>query len=295
MEGHGMRRYISEMIRSRLLVAALCVVATLAGQRALPADAPITIAVPQPAASQKVQLGVGDQVRIDFFGLPEMAAVTTVGEDGVIRLPLLPNPVKVIGMSPTEAAKAIESEYLREELLVDPHAQLTVVSSSSQRVSVVGEVRAPGRYPIESNTTVLDLIALAGGLTDKASDVVAILRPDAGGKTQSIEVDTRALLTSAGKGVVNIQEVHGGDSIVVPKATFMINGEVKQPGEYRIESGMTVSQAVAKAGGVTPLGSESRISIERRPAGGKVVVIKKAKRDMHVETGDIIKVGERLF
>lgn len=294
MEGPQMQRYIPKMIRSRLLVAALCAAATLTGQHAFAADAPITIAMPQPAASQKVQLGPGDQVRVDFFGLPDLTANSTVGEDGAIRLPLLPNPVKVVGMSPTEAAKVIESEYLREDLLVDPHAQVTVMSSSSQRVSVIGEVRTPGRYLIESNTTVLDLIALAGGLTDKASDIVSVLRPDASGKTQAIEVDTRSLLSSAGKGTLDVQAVRGGDSIVVPKATFLINGEVKQPGEFRIESGMTVSQAVARAGGVTPLGSESRIEIERRVEGGKIVTIK-AKKGTRIESGDIIKVKERLF
>jgi len=243
--------------------------------------------------SQKVELGPGDQVRIDVFGNPDLTTTTTVAEDGSIRLPLTGS-VPVVGQSPTEAARIIEKAFKTGEFLVDPHVTVTVLSSSSQRVSVVGEVRNPGRYPIESNTTVLDLIALAGGLTDKGSDTVYILREDTSGKLQRLLVDTRGFIASGDTGPVSLQVVHGGDSIVVPKATFFINGQVVQPGEYRIESGMTLFRAIARAGGVTPLGSASRVAIRRTGADGKVMDIK-GKKDMRIEPGDVIEVKERLF
>jgi polysaccharide export outer membrane protein len=158
---------------------------------------------------------------------------------------------------------------------------------------VLGEVRSPGRYPIESTTTVLDLIALAGGITEKGSDVVYILRPEGSG-TKQLQVDTRSLLMLRSPDSPPIVAPQGGDSVIVPKGTFFINGQVAQPGEYRIEGEMVLFQAIARAGGVTPLGSASRVEIRRREADGKFVDIK-GKKNMRIEPGDIIKIKERLF
>jgi polysaccharide export outer membrane protein len=80
----------------------------------------------------------------------------------------------------------------------------------------------------------------------------------------------------------------------VPKATFSITGEVRSPGEYRIEGEMLLFQAIARAGGLTPLGSALRTEIRRRGPDDKFVDIK-GKSDTRIEPGDVIKVKERLF
>jgi polysaccharide export outer membrane protein len=88
--------------------------------------------------------------------------------------------------------------------------------------------------------------------------------------------------------------LQGGDSIVVPKATFTIIGQVSAPGEYRIENGMMLFQAIARAGGISALGSLSRIEIRRKGPNDKFVDMK-GKKDTRIEAGDVIRVKERLF
>ena len=72
---------------------------------------------------------------------------------------------EVAGLSPAQASAKIEGAFKTAKILVDPHVTLTVAQSRSQRVSVLGQVGTPGRYPIESNTSVVDLLAPAGGVT----------------------------------------------------------------------------------------------------------------------------------
>jgi polysaccharide export outer membrane protein len=246
--------------------------------------------------SQFVHIGVGDQIRVEVFDSTDLNSTTTVTADGTIRLPLV-GAVMVKDLSPTEADEVIERAYKEGEFLVDPHITVTVVQSSSQRVPVTGEVRSQGRYALESNTTVLDLIAMAGGITDKASDIVYIVRPTESG-SQRLPVDLRAFTSVRDSNAPPVEAPRSGDSIVVPRATFFINGEVSQPGEYRVEGDMVLFMAVARAGNLTPMGSASRIVIRRRGADGKFVDIKadlKDKKHTRIEPGDVITVKERFW
>jgi polysaccharide biosynthesis/export protein len=256
-----------------------------------PAASPAALSVPGHAL---VEVGVGDTVKIDVFGRPEMDTTTYVADDGTIRLPLAGS-VAVGGLSPNDAGKKIEDAYKAGQFLVDPHVTVTVVMSRSQRVSVLGEVRAPGRYPIESNTTVLDLLAQVGGVNEKGADQIYILRADGNGQLQRLLVDLKGTMDSKNGAPAVLQTLRGGDSILVPPApTFYISGEVRSPAAYRIDSGMTVVQAIARAGGVTEKGSARRVSIKRKdPKGGYVVI--SAKSEEKIQPDDLITVKERIF
>ncbi len=242
-----------------------------------------------------LQLGPGDQVKMDVFGRPEMDGTMYVGDDGTIRVPLA-GPVSVNGLSPAQAGQKVEEALKKGQFLVDPHVTFTVLVSRSQRVSVLGEVRSPGRYPIESNTTILDLLAQAGGPTEKGSNIVYILRPDSAGTLERFPVDlSGGLNTQDGTTPAAFQTLRSGDSLFVPAAAqFYINGEVHSPGVMKLDGGMTVLQAVAKAGGVTERGSTRRVSIKRKNAQGGYTVIS-AKPEEKIQPDDVITVKERLF
>ncbi len=293
MEAGVTRRYIAPMRCATRLITAICAAFAFAGHAGVAAQAVGAAAGVSPAPL--VQIEPGDQVRIEVFGNPDLTTVTYVTDDGAIRMAMA-GAVPVSDRSPAEAAQRIEAALKAGEFLVDPHVTVTVLQSFRQRVTVAGEVRTPGRYPIEPNSTVLDAIALAGGLTEKGSDSVYLLRRDASGVQQrvQVQVNTRDILDSRDANSAAMQILKGDDSIIVPKATFTITGEVKQSGEFRIESGMTLLQAIARAGGVTPLGSDSRVEIQRRGADGKFTDVK-GKKDMLIQPGDMIRVKERLF
>src|SRR6266403_1923817 len=94
-----------------------------------------------------LQLGPGDQVKLEVFGRPEMDTTTYISDDGSIRVPLA-GVVAIGGLSPGAAGQKVEAALKRGQFLVDPHVTFTVLQSRSQRVSVLGEVHNPGRYPV---------------------------------------------------------------------------------------------------------------------------------------------------
>jgi polysaccharide export outer membrane protein len=221
-----------------------------------------------------------------------MTTTVNVSDDGTLRVPLA-GPVQVGGASPSEASQRIEKALRDGKFLLDPHVTLTVQLSRSQRVSVSGQVGKPGLYPIESNTTIFDLLALAGGELDTGSEQIFLLRQDASGTLQRYPINLRGL--DDVKKAIPTQALHGGDSIFVPRAEqFYIYGEVTTPNKYRLEPDMTVVEAISRAGGITPRGSERRIDIKRRTPNGTYINIK-AKLSELVQPDDVIHVKESIF
>jgi polysaccharide biosynthesis/export protein len=179
------------------------------------------------------------------------------------------------------------------QFLRDPHVTVAVAQSRSQRISVLGEVRLPGRYPLDPGTTVLDVLAQAGGLTATAADVVYILHTDAQGIETRYPIDTKAYTDK--KSDAQARVLQTGDSVFVPTAEqFYIYGEVTSSNKYRVEANMTVIQAIARAGGVTPRGSERRVEIKRLAPDGKYIIIRAKPNDL-VKADDVIRVKESIF
>jgi polysaccharide export outer membrane protein len=239
-----------------------------------------------------MRLGPGDSVSIQVYGQPDMSSTEYVADDGTINLPLVGH-VQVSGLSPVEAGSKVERALSKGQFLVDPHVSINIVQSRSQRVVVLGEVKTPGRYPVDPNSSIMDLVAQAGGLTEQAADTGYVIRTDAGGNVTRTPVDLRGMVVGSGPG--SSLDLRGGDSLLVPRAEqFYIYGEVATPSMYRLEPGMTVIQAIARAGGITQRGSERRIEIKRPTKDGKYVVIR-AKADDHIEPDDVIRVKESIF
>jgi polysaccharide biosynthesis/export protein len=239
-----------------------------------------------------LQLGPGDSVNIQVYGQPDMSTTVYVGDDGTVSVPLAGN-IQVTGLSPAQAGSRIETALKSGKILVDPHVTITVTQTRSQRVSVLGQVGTPGRYAVESNTTIFDLLAQAGGITATGSDIVYIIRLDKDGKEVRFPVDLKGL--ASGNGSIHTMSLQGGDSVFVPKAEqFSIYGEVTTPGRYRVEPGMTVLEAIARAGGITLRGSQRRVEIKRKQASGGYSTVK-AKLGDPVQPDDVVQVKESIF
>ncbi len=237
-------------------------------------------------------LGPGDAVSIQVFGEPESTPVY-VGDDGTINVPYV-GKIPVAGISPVEAASRVATALKDGKFFVDPHVTVLVTQSHSQFVSVVGEVQAPGRYPITPRSTIVDLLAQAGGAKEMAADIGYVVRTDESGQVSRYPVNLNVVTESqnAPSGWV----LQGGDSLVIPRAEqFSIAGEVITPGRYRIEPGMTVMQAIARAGGITPRGSERRVQLRRPDKQPGQYQTLHPKPGEPVQAGDIIVVKESIF
>jgi polysaccharide export outer membrane protein len=155
--------------------------------------------------------------------------------------------VHVSGLTPALASHTVEDALQKGQFLLHPKVVITVEEYATQKVSVVGEVRAPGAYAINTPRSVLDVLTLAGGLTDLAERKVLIERS---GTKQRIPY---FLLNNADAALDLAVEVNPGDSILVPKAGIVyVLGDVARPGGYTMtnnEAQLTALQLIARAGG----------------------------------------------
>jgi polysaccharide export outer membrane protein len=236
------------------------------------------------------QLGAGDSISIQVFGQPD-ATNTRVGDDGTVSVPLVGS-VHVAGLLPAEAAARVAAALKDGSYFVDPRVTIVVTQSRSQLVSVVGEVQNAGRYPINPSTTIVDLLAQAGGVKESASEIGYVLRSD-GSHVSRYPVKLNGLTDI--KDALPNGTMLGGDSLVVPRAeNVYVTGEVTAPGAYHIEPGMTVIRAIARAGGINERGSERRIQLKRLGKNGQYQILK-AKPDDPIQADDIIRVKESIF
>ncbi len=243
-------------------------------------------------AGPTLTLGSGDVVNIQVYGRPELSISTYVADDGTVQMPLA-GTIQVSGLSPTQASQRLADALKEGGFLVHPQVSIILSQFRSQQVSVLGDVRSPARFPIESRTTVFDLLALAGGITDNGADVIYLLRPDKSGHVSRLPIDLKGLADNQ-KPIPTIT-LRGGDTVFVPRAEqFYISGEVASPNMYRLEPGMTVLQAMSRGGGVTLRGSENRVEIRRRLADNRYVTVTPQLTDP-VFPNDVIRVKERIF
>ncbi len=265
-------------------------IAVQAAPPATPERPPATADIP--SEHPIVQLGPGDMVQILVYGLPDLGETVYVGDDGTLPVALAGN-VPVAGLSPGDAAKRIEDALRNGKFVNDPHVTVTVSTSRSQRVSVLGEVGSPGRYPIDARTSIFDLLAQAGGTRETGSDVIYLVRTNTDGTTTRLPIDLKGLRD--GSLPTSVQALEGGDVLIVPKAQeFYITGEVTNPKKYRIEPNMTLAEAIATAGGITAKGSLHRVEVERRDSSGKLVRSGMKLSDP-VQPNDVIRVKESIF
>lgn len=237
-------------------------------------------------------LGPGDAIRISVFENPDLTTETRISAGGFIRFPLLGN-VKLGGLSPVNAGERIAALLKEGKIILDPQVNLSVIQVRSRQVSVLGQVVRPGRYALdETQTTLTDILALAGGVGPNGDDVVTVVRVR-NGTSEKLDIDVPRMYRT-GDMSANI-EIENGDTVFVRRAPmFYIYGEVQRAGTYRLENDMTVMQALSLGGGVTVRGTERGIKVARRSADGVL-----AKREVQladpVKPDDIIHVRESLF
>ena len=229
-------------------------------------------------ASEK--LGIGDAIRVTVFQQPDLTTEARISERGTIAMPLV-GEVKVSGLTPAEAGASIGESLKRGKYLKNPQVAVALTTLRSQQVSVLGHVSRPGRYALDDTSSQLsDVLAAAGGISPTGSDTVVVLR---GGKEHKVDALAKPF------------KLQGGDTVNVERApVFYIYGEVARSGYYRVEPNMTVMQAIAAGGGITPRGSERRLKLRRAEASGKLIELSPKLTDT-VKADDVIFVRESLF
>ena len=242
--------------------------------------------------SAEYELGPGDTIRVLVFQNPDLTLETRISENGTISYPLL-GIVRIGGMTVARAERTIANGLRNGGFIKQPQVNILVQVSRGNQVSVLGLVTRPGRYPLETFTTRLsEMLAIAGGIAPTGADTV-ILTGTRDGKPFRKEIDIAGMLLN--NKLEDDILVAGGDVIYVHRAPmFYIYGEVQRPGSYRVERGMTVRQALAQGGGLTPRGTERGLTVQRRGANGAMETVRPNMDDL-VRPDDVFQVRESLF
>jgi polysaccharide export outer membrane protein len=250
----------------------------------------------QPAAPAQQRseyvLGAGDVIRITVFQNPDLTLETRLSETGQVSYPLL-GPINLGGMSVAQAEKRVADGLRSGNFVKQPQVSVLIVQVRGNQVSVLGNVNRPGRYPLElADTRLTDILAAAGGVSQGGADIVTVVG-SRNGKPFRSEIDLPGAFQVAQR--TNDVVLANGDVIYVDRApTVFIYGEVQRPGVIRLDRGMTVMQALATGGGLTPRGTEKGMRVHRRGPDGKVQVIQPSMDDP-VRDGDVVYVRESLF
>ncbi len=239
----------------------------------------LTQAAAQP---EDYRLGPGDLVRFVVFDHDELSISTRISQTGNITFPLV-GVVLLSGLS-ARAAELLMARRLTEGGFVkQPEVTVIIEEYQSQKVSVMGQVAKPGQYPLDASKTVIDLLAMAGGvLNDTAAEDATLVRADG----KRIDIDLQKLFD--GDPAVNYS-VQGGDTIFVPHAPqFYIYGQVQHPGQYRLTRYTTISQAISIGGGLMPRGTQRGAILKRVDSSGK-------EREYSVKNDDVLQPNDVLL
>lgn len=264
------------------------------------------------------RIGPGDTIKISVFDVPELNLEMPVRQTGQIELPLV-GLVQVIGKSEPELL--LELTRKLSTFVRNPQVSLSVSSYGSQKVAVVGAVSKPGSYPLrKSNNSILELLAEAGGVVDKAGSHILLVPGELSGVGDLNDAEARArfaltgtIATNSQSGIeIPIDKVLGtgggipveipmrpGDMVVVPEAgKVMLEGEVEKPGPYDVSRQMTLLGALASAGGITYSADVEEVELIRDVGDTEplrlIVDLKQiaygAQSDIRIRSGDVIRV-----
>lgn len=160
---------------------------------------------------EEYRIGPEDTLMISVWKNEPLSRILPVRPDGMISLPLV-HDIQAAGLTPTELRDALVQKLT--EYMPNPEVSVIVTDVKSFKVSVIGEVVRPARYELKSWTTVLDVLALAGGFTTFASrNRIVILRAE--GKTiKRIPFNYNKVIASGGE--QDNFYLRPGDIVLVP-------------------------------------------------------------------------------
>jgi polysaccharide export outer membrane protein len=255
-------------------------------------EQPVSSSSPALLPSSNVKLGIGDLIEVSVYGVPDLTTKTRISGAGDIYLPLI-DYVHVASLTTDEAQGLIQKRLEDGGFVRSPHVSILIDESTSQAIVMAGEIVHPGPYPATGERRLLDLIAAAGGLTEKAGRMVTVEHRD--------DPDHKVVLqlsSNLAEDTQNNVEVYPGDTIIVSRAgTIYVVGDVGHPSGFVIEdNSLTVLKALALAGGSTRTSALSKTRILRQTPNGTQEIPVNLKKILYAKAPDVpLTKGDILF
>jgi polysaccharide biosynthesis/export protein len=252
------------------------------------------LAMPGFAQQESLLIGRGDLIQVSVMDTPEMEQQVRVTDDGSVALAYVGS-IHVAGQTPAVAAAAIQRALIEKKVMIHPQVTVRMQELATQDVSVLGQVHAPGTYPITTPQTILKVLSLAGGLTDSADRNLTVKRNQTGEELRyNVSNNSKQALS-------DMVMVYPGDTVLVARAPMVyVMGDVARPGGYTIATNderLSVMQVIALAGSASKTAVQSKIRLIRTTDHGEVELpvrldaIQKGKQpDMYLQANDILYV-----
>jgi polysaccharide export outer membrane protein len=166
-------------------------------------------AQPSGSVTEEYRVGAGDKLRIEVYKDPQLSQSVQVRPDGKITLPLVGD-MEATGHTPIELRDMITKSL--KEYITNPTVTVIVVEALASQVIVMGEVSRPGPVQLYGPTTIVQVLAMAGGFKEFANTKdVRVLRPNGHG-VQTLRFNYKEALNSEAKPFF----VRAGDTVIVP-------------------------------------------------------------------------------
>ena len=244
----------------------------------------------QDAASS--ELGPGDVIAIHALHVTEFPTEPVrLGEDGAIDLPMIGR-LKAVGLTPMQLAAEIRKRL--DAFVREPEVSVDLVEVKSRPVSVMGAVKSPGVYQLNTQKGLLEVLAGAGGVEENAGSAIHVSRPRASGPIPVANSSESADYYSADIGLTELFQgrhpeaniaILPHDVITIPRARLVyVIGEVHKSGGFvlREREDISVLQAISLAEGLTVTAGSRNVRIIRPADDGK------AKTELPVDVKSIL-------
>ncbi len=264
------------------------------------------MAMPVCAQDDRYRIGAGDILDVRIFNRPQISrdAVRVEGS-GMIRMPLIESEIKAACLTEGELAKEISTRYAKyyKNLQVD----VFVKEYHSQQVAIIGAVNDQSRFELQRRVRLLELLTYAKGPSPKAGQTINIVHSSGiAACNQTNENDEAAAFSSYRMSDVlqgdpkSNPYLQAGDIVTVPEADQVyVVGNVFMPLTIPLKEPITLTRAIAMAGGLRQDTSKDKIRILRQPPGTSVrkeivvdltAIEKKQSEDLALSPNDIIDV-----
>ncbi|MDE3187665.1 MAG: SLBB domain-containing protein [Acidobacteriota bacterium] len=212
-------------------------------------------------ASGELLIGVGDLLHVAVFDTPEFDQDARVDPEGHVDFNGIGS-LAVENMKPADVAAMIQKKLKDDGMVLDPKVTVSIADYISHGVSIQGEIRTPGIYPVLGKRRLADLLTAAGGPTELSDGIADILHPS------SPTPDHIDLKSSA-----DTYAIVPGDTITLERAPLVyIVGNVRRAGGFPLARATTISQGLALAQGLSPSAKDKQVYLFRDADNGKRVV-----------------------
>ena len=256
-------------------------------------------------ADERYRIGPGDVLDIRVFNRPQLSReAVRVDSNGMIQMPLIETDIRAACLSENELAATIATLYKKYQR--NPYVNVFIKEYSSTPVAVIGSVEKPGRFQLTRRVRLLELLAFAGGPTEKAGGKIQIAHTGSISLCETVDsastsgFDFYSLRDAMQGGRDANPFIQPGDIISIPEADqAYVIGNVFKPPAVLLKDPVTVSQAVAMAGGTLRATRMSGVRIVRPVKGGTtkdVIMVdltainKQRAQDILLEPNDVVEV-----